>query len=85
MRFTHDGFILEVPTGRITWFYALVSAPSAQRNAEKMAALRVVVLSGSGRALLNTSKSVKTPVVGRYFSAGSISKGRVLLEQFNSY
>ncbi|KAF3856855.1 hypothetical protein F7725_017578 [Dissostichus mawsoni] len=69
MRFTHDGFILEVPTGRIIWFYALVSAPSAQRNAEKMAALRVVVLSGSGRALLNTSQSVKTPVANMSFAS----------------
>ncbi|KAL3058037.1 hypothetical protein OYC64_010253 [Pagothenia borchgrevinki] len=34
-----------------------------------MAALRVVVLSGSGRALLNTSKSVKTPVANMSFAS----------------
>lgn len=41
---------------------------SAQRTAEKMAALRAVVLSGSGRALLSTPKTIKTPTVGRYMN-----------------
>lgn len=39
------------------------SAFSFQRTGEKMAALRVAVLSGNGRALLNTSKTTKTLTV----------------------
>lgn len=38
-------------------------ALSFQRTGEKMAALRVVVLSGNGRALLSTSKTTKTLTV----------------------
>lgn len=34
-----------------------------QRSAEKMAALRAVVLSGSGRVLLSTPKTIKTSTV----------------------
>ncbi|XP_029288583.1 cytochrome c1, heme protein, mitochondrial [Cottoperca gobio] len=39
-----------------------------------MAALRVVVLSGSGRALLNTSKTIKTPVAKMSFASLPRSK-----------
>lgn len=49
---------------------ALVAGPRKHlhRVGDKMAALRVVVLSGNGRALLSTSKTTKTLTVGRCLS-----------------
>ncbi|XP_008282242.1 cytochrome c1, heme protein, mitochondrial [Stegastes partitus] len=46
----------------------------AQRTAEKMAALRVVVLAGSGRALLSTPKLLKTPKANLSFASLPRSK-----------
>lgn len=40
-----------------------LQTPSVQRSAEKMAALRAAVLSGSGRTLLSTPKTIKTSTV----------------------
>lgn len=49
---------------------ALVTGPRKHlhRVGDKMAALRVIVLSGNGRALLSTSKTTKTLTVCRCLS-----------------
>lgn len=76
-------FTLKVSTGRILcltrrWSKRL---PLAQKTAEKMAALRVVGLSGSGRALLSTPKTIKTPTVGRYMNIVLITQDKLCLQQ----
>lgn len=68
MHVTHADFILKVQTGigSCVW---LAQLRSAHTLADKMAALRVAVASGSGRALLNTPRTIKTPAVGGRMSS----------------
>lgn len=57
--------ILKAPAEvqRVSGYWPELLTLSVQRSAEKMAALRAVVLSGSGRALLSTPKTIKTSTV----------------------
>lgn len=57
--------ILKAPAEvqRVSGYWPELLTLSVQRSAEKMAALRAVVLSGSGRTLLSTPKTIKTSTV----------------------
>lgn len=55
----------------------LAQLRSAHTLADKMAALRVAVASGSGRALLNTPRTIKTPAVGGRMSSVFVTRDSV--------
>lgn len=73
--------IVKVQTGNTDWGLHSVQSGFPHSTAEKMAALRVVVLSGSGRALLSTPKTIKTPRVGGKMGISFTTDRRVRLYQ----